>query len=824
MIARFRQGSKKLDVAAAPYSVRGLVPPDVVETYNWQTGTSLNRAGGADLAGVTAQNREWSFDILVRGTNALVIEHDARRLASFLAGYGNADAPLYFEYRENDDLPEPLWGQFGAARRYEVVTAILSIGREYEDYPTHAQAIFARVTLVIKPYPLGAEQQICAASGTVAEDTLFTEDSKSKGLRVMAAGDNKSETPVFGASTMTYTGGTVTWTSGWTVAETLDVVACFDPDYIFPGAQYSARITKRAGIVTGLFTETVNVGNTNNHIFWVIAKRHDGAALTSDDLQYHYAGTDRATTFTHLGNGFYACEWSGAGQAADRAAGVVVKMAHTVYICFHMIEEGSLRTYPFHGDQLGCAWAGTAHASAQTRAAGSVCLNLNEAKFNYGHGAISMIWTPDYASTAAGDRYLFSCGSNSFRAYYTASNDTISFTDGTNTATSAALTFAAGDTLRLLFTWGSSGLFVYLNGTQIATNATYYPATYATYPDVYIGSTTAAASHCGGVIKGFTIYADVPTAAERSAIDTAALALITAGERVDYIPWFWSDAGAYTVENADDGTYQNWGVLAGVPGDEPADWSFIAVTSAVSTLDLCLAQMDVAPFDFIRPYLFMSNNTLGTVSIGTEDTALGTISLTSRTFRLLAGRDVSVAVRAIEADDGTLSWRAGASAAGWGVTGGRYYTDYASVTYGTVGVETDFTPFIPMPEYFKTETDWGMRNNVDVALTAKRASGTANFIRTSYQLVPEPMMRMINPAIVPTMLAVSYSNHRANLIDIDASNYPTRSVDMVIAGRRLEPYPERYNILFNFLAGNNAAASITMALRNLKVTPRWSIL
>jgi len=570
-IAKFIHGRDELDLNSSPYTgIANFTPPSVNTVYNIGTGTSANRLGGGKLISTSQSNRTLSFSVRVMGSSQYAVEGAARRLQLFLDDYSDED-PIYFQFLSTG-VPIPLWGQLGQPLNYEIVTCDVRLTDHYSDSKLRSAGMMVDVSMQVKPVALGVRQLLASSLGAVIEDDLGNANGIVRGLRILPAGDNNSLNPRFQQSS--------DWSDGWTAGSNIIEVKNTDLRFIFPGSNASARLTSK-GATNNSYTESINVGNTNNHIYWVIAKREDSAAITSDDLQYIYDGTSQTTTFTSLGNGFYACEYSRAGEASSKAMGVVVKSGRTVYLCFHMVEEQAVRTYPGCGDDLGWAWTGTYHASASTRTAGRTSIPVDTSSFDIGHGAIAVTWKTDYANTAAGDRFIFSCGSTSLRAYYQASDDKIYFTDHTNTISTAAQTFAAGDILRLIFVWGQSGLAIYKNGSSAASGATFTPPANPT--SVFIGTDDSAANHASGVFMGFTIYPRELTAGEMTAVDATSSAISSTGHRVDFIPWLWTKDGDNAVDNCDDSTYDNWAISGGIPGNLAAstEWYF----SKTSNLD-----------------------------------------------------------------------------------------------------------------------------------------------------------------------------------------------------------------------------------------------
>ena len=137
-------------------------------------------------------------------------------------------------------------------------------------------------------------------------------------------------------------------------------------------------------------------------------------------------------------------------------------------------------------------------AAAVTRNA-SVLTEQTASNIDNVDGTIALQWTPEYAYTDNGafTATLFDAGG--IRATYTSTDRKINLTDGTNTVSSAALTFTKGSTMKLAFRWGPSGLLVYKDGTEAATGATYTAGTINA--NLYIGSNVSSANHSYSNIK-----------------------------------------------------------------------------------------------------------------------------------------------------------------------------------------------------------------------------------------------------------------------------------------------------------------------------------
>lgn len=197
-------------------------------------------------------------------------------------------------------------------------------------------------------------------------------------------------------------------------------------------------------------------------------------------------------------------------------------------------------------------------------------------------GALLFVWRPETASTASGNKYFFeNDGGGAFDGYFNATNDKFYFVVGSNTISSSAQTFAAGDVIRLLFTWGSANkLKIYRDGVQIATGSSFTAPSEMT--NLYAGSNASRANQCLGNFT-LTVWPTEPTAAQVAEIDAAARALTTAGLRVDHLPWMWTDSGTTELNTYRDSDEDNRAIVAGIPGGAPAKYRAMLTHSTTGT-------------------------------------------------------------------------------------------------------------------------------------------------------------------------------------------------------------------------------------------------
>jgi hypothetical protein len=195
-------------------------------------------------------------------------------------------------------------------------------------------------------------------------------------------------------------------------------------------------------------------------------------------------------------------------------------------------------------------------------------------------------WFP---STYGTNQYLFDCGD--FEAYYQASDDKIYFTDGTNTISTAAQTFSAGDLVVLHFVVGPASMKIYKNGIEAATGSAYVPILEST--SFYLGTAAAGVTPCSATFLDFTIWNEQATAAQVLSDYADVNEQISGGDgfgqRLNAIPWLWVEDGN-ALDMYQDSTHMDAAILGGIPGDVAAEtlWSVEAPTTGNRSLLMAL--------------------------------------------------------------------------------------------------------------------------------------------------------------------------------------------------------------------------------------------
>lgn len=816
-VARLVKGSHVLNLdGSGPYAL-GLdfVPPFAQTITQIASGTSANRYGRAEVVGRTAAPQRWSFSVRVIGSSAGEVKAATDNLAAFLDMAGDEDEPLYFEWRPaNPDVPEPIFGQFGVSRRVKILAADeKSLWDIYPVAGTRERVVFLLIGVIHEPYAYGRPQRVASAKGCIIEDTLGTTDGASRGTIVAPSITNKITNPVFGHAT---------WNNDWGVGADLVAQKNTDPRFILWGSA-SARVTRIGTRSNYKLTQAINVGNTNTHQLMAYVKKLDGTAVTAADARLYY-NDHLTTTYTPCGGGWYRLTASFTGINSSVSCGVAIWAFNTpMFVAGVQLAESSTVVPFVFGDMLGCAWTGTPHASASTSTAGSVRIPT-AGILSAGGGTIRMAVRHLSAYDRATNGYLFSDGT--FWAAYAQSAYKWRFFDGTDVVgnAGAAQSFASGDIQILHFVWGPAGKQIYLNGELYDTSATLAAWNVGDY--LYLGSPNAPSQHFNGTFLGFAVF-DRPLTPEQVAADYEqandwARGGDGFGRRLDSIPWFWTKDGDDVLDNADQGSAQNWGVLAGVPGDVPAQTRIQMTVSGHAVapetnpdVSVYLSNLNVPQKDWIDPaFLSKTYSTPSTWNITTAN-HVETITFGSASeYAVIAGRTFSGFVQAADAGSDPL-------------------LSITRVTVASISQDSDAVPIIfdsnrsldsspaaPVPDVRHLQKDYIISGSLAVAL--RRTTGSGNVTYYALQFLPHPIVRIEHKAN-----PVSASSF--GLVYDDGDTYEHYSTANTIwmaqkTGARLDFWPHQFNTLF-VLAGKEdkatGATAVTTTLNSIYVIPRW---
>lgn len=751
------------------------------------------------------------FMLKIIGASAAEVQRGKDEVQFFLM-QGTPDKPVYFEWRESLYIPvEPLLGQRGANKRTMVLDWELGWWDEYTTYDIRKKAAMLLVTLK-NGTVRGKRNKLARAKGGVYQDFVGVTTARSRGVHVCpadATNGNKFTNPIFGHPTSWSTN----WLSGVRATENKS------SQYKLFG-QTSARLTSESG-TTGYYFQRIDfTGNTSTHILSFFAKALNSGEIDDTICEVYYNGLARASTYDSLGDGWFRVWASVTGSnIANTECGIIIYNNQTLFVDGFQMEQNTTITPFFYGDMPGCSWSGVPHETKSLRAA-SYLRHLYYDLVSHDTGTLRVAWRADKPSSS-----------------FSATNGTLIVADGTpgqvwlyynngywkfqynGTTIQIADTFSAGDRRLLYISWSSNGINLVVNGTY-ATGA--YDFTYLT-DYIYIGTNTAFASHIGGTIYGLAAW-DYGASQPQLLNDyNDNWQLVQDDYSLDPIAYAWSTAGDSNVGNADDATYTNYMIIAGIQGDLPALVEAKLQSTSINDADVYLSLLPMDYNAFINPEFlsYIPAAPPDAVSIGTADTTIATIPLDADEFRLLQGKYFCVMLRADEDNTGNnLSLRTGVNLG----SGTVYYSEYEVSNWRVTSTDKsiDTSPAAGLPVNFEIFDVIGLASTPSIVVQGKRASGGALTFNLHYaQILPYPITRLANLAAGAKNLRVLYFDGNAWELTTTDLRYYTYGVR---GDKILRFTPEKYNVLLSFMGkeGVLSEASYVMYYFSVYYTPQWS--
>jgi len=829
-VARLTRGNRTLDLSSGRYSLADdFIPPTTTEHIQTSGGTATNRFGGANRVGMVAVNSSLSFGINISGSSAAEIEQAIRDVDKFLRQAGDESDPLYLEWRPDNNVPaEPIWGQFGAYLRSEVIWGAIYKPQDYGSAGQRTTLLTGvPVEMEIKPYARGLSQRVGSAKGFVWENNIFSEDGLLSGLHIGETYTNFHSNPVFGHST---------YNNGWTAGSNLAISKNTDKRYRLFGKN-SARVISR-GTTLNTFTQSLSltVGQPATLSYYV--KLPDGGVVSATQVEITYNGSTQTTTYSAASNGWYRLRADiTVASVPPHPYGIIVKNGYTVYVDGAQVKEAPKFFNPFmYGDMLGCIWNGTAHASDSTSTETYLRFPA-EQQIDVGGGTMRMVWKTDSANTAyTGNVFLFRNQTSNFGLSFDFTNDRFIFTDGTNSANGATRSFAAGDTFIIHCTWSkANGLKLYVNGAADgAGNATYTPPTLGTYN--YLGSTSIPDQHIGGTFKGLEFYSHEMTAAQALADYNNAQPLIADNQMLSPIPYRWTKDGDDIVDNAIQGTtYHNYAVFGGIPGNVPAETEHLIDVGAMgSETKLILAQAELDEWADPAGNFFRNAGGTATTSadvdsdVRTESVNTTNVFVTALTdinyFDPLAGRSLALIARLSDAGANLTA------ATFWDLTGSNaVLTDFkAIVADATRRVFVLDNILVPTKRDLLAHRRSSMiilDDQVDIGVVLVRTSaGAANVTIDYIFLAPRPLLELTYSGLSASDFFL-ISGREAYIVQASGTQYNLTGKPATVGRDPLELLPNKVNILFSLLGGDGEANTITRTLTYVytDIIPRYAI-
>lgn len=421
--------------------------------------------------------------------------------------------------------------------------------------------------------------------------------------------------------------------------------------------------------------------------------------------------------------------------------------------------------------------------------------------------------------------------SNRIRIIYDATNTRwtitkivggVTFT--TNSSTDAV---ANGDDVHLQLVQNATTLYLYVNGILAASVA----AT-ATMTD---GGTIALGCPATGTLDGVDVILDGWRIMPAAVTSTQALALYEAelpikqdGGQVGPPPYWWTKDGDSTVDNCDDATRDNWGIIGGVGGDLEAETEirlelsidygsriyYLGIRSQGDAFDpstyiFVEAGSNTISADLTASAGSFSKSTNTTMNFYSLTAPLADPSIVLGQYRMLARLNMPTTPVI------SLTPKLDYAGNGVGLLSGKTisYTgaaDWRLVDLGDLFIKSDSRVLLD------DNLIW------QPLLTASAGSsftGQCDFIH----LLPYPYARIEAAAAIPAGATsqLIIENERAFVIN-DLPTYNTQEMNLEYRGAALTVAPQRYNYLFILQAFTTGALTITQTLPvTVYVTPRY---
>lgn len=845
-IARLECGRHKLDLNSGAYALLDFTPPALSESVSLAAGTSANRYSGAQLAARRAETGNLSLGLRVLGSSNAHIEAAIERVGVFLRK-GSTRQPVYLVWRPSASVSfEPSSGQWNASRRCPVVHgSIRKTGQYYGIADLRSQAVLAEIDLTINPVE-GRPHYAALTTGGVFEDWIGTPDGESRGVIVSQGTSNKFTNPVF---------GNATWNTNWSAGADITMQYNLDPEYILFGGVSARLVRDSAGGAYSVY-ESINVGNTNTWTVSFFVKKRDSSAVTSSDIQPRYGGTTSGSgTYMAVGNGWYRVWKNFTGIASSQVCGLTVVNANADYfVDGFQIEEKSYPTTFSYGDQPGCVWSGTAHASATTR---NICIfqmppewqsggHYNDTGFEPAQYSLWLAFrtnfnASEYSVLANQKGYLLYTSLGPRLALH--SSGACSFTDGTNTVTGATATVNPGTIIVLHATLSSAGISLYRNGSLDASSASVTPA--GGLSTIYLGGDGATPGEYSEVtLLGAGVYERALSATEVAA-DYANMSAQARGgdgygQRVDWLPWLWTNifSGGQEVSQYSDSTHYDHFIVGGVPGTLPAktylDGYINSDLDTAGVGGLLLSRLDC---EYAQGYQTVkyTQDLSGTVvagsvggqveqiSVSTTASAYTELPMVQEHLLTLAGQELALLARLSDAGDNLMLRAAYALAASGGAA-----SEWKAITdpgANYVMRLSDFVSFDPHVESGDPAVTFAA--GAGFWLEAKRSSGAAANLNIDFcRIVTRPALLIRGSGSAGISSFHYYSDPLEVLGYVGGGSY--QSDTLIATGDVIEMLPGRHNFV-QASSGNAISGTASVAITEsffpikLRLTPRWAL-
>lgn len=778
--------------------------------------------------------RGWNFSINIGANDSVSTDAETHTAISdlqyFLNMAGDKAEPLYLYYKADDTIPfEPVIGTIGRFHRYKIMRGVVTISNTYGQAKTQKMRVIGcQVRMTIEPEASGQKLLTAEASGGIYQDFIGTERLHSRGLHINEASTNLITDPTFSAA--------------WTDIDG-DQNGNTNYEYILFGNRSSECIANSGTAIMHVISGNINMSNGVLYTVQFYVKRPGSQAVTSavcSLIQVATGGAQTAITanYEYVGNGWYLV-WGTHTQTGDDATasvGINVNNGYTVYLGAAQCEAKAYLTPFFFGDMPDCAWSGTRNASTSTRVAADLYFDgIPEGNSEF---TTVIAWRAGRAETAySGDFYLHM---SSYNLFYDKSETKWTFgRTGSDVVTSAAGQTWARNDLLIFHGTGTPGAFtLYKNGSSIATGAGYRASGSATL-NLYIGTDNVAGSAttwAEGTFVYVGVYPRALTAAQVTASYNEVYSAIYNSDngliQSPGLPYIWTNGTDETIDQAQDATRDGYALLSGIPGDLPAEVEWRVTTTRASTtahnLFLGITPVeynDWAPVDTLKLYddkgaasadASCSGGYYEGVSV--NSTTAWTTNNTATAFlmpQLMSG-PIHILARLFATTANTVQVRGklGLSSIPQVPTTAREISLNSTAKLFYVGSLT--------MQQFEFLEDYN-----------KKASGRIEFLKLN-STTTTAKVDFINYVVGNLQYqpgaASTAATAKAHIIKgtdaAIAATSTTTPIDIyTMRGTPARPYPERYNIVWAWLAEDGGAHVITetVLFNTVYITPKYAI-
>lgn len=792
----------------SPFTVGAdFVPPNAAEIPQIAEGS-----GKARRTGVQYVAQPLSIPVHVEGSTVGHIRANVDRVNSFLRLAGKIDDPTYFDWRPDNLVPyETTLGQSGAYRSVEITQGTMSYGLEY-GWWDHSKLIpNCSLNIIAGPMLDGERQLLAAATGGISEDVVGVLDGMSRGVRIPVGDESEGNwftNPIFSNST---------WNTGWTDGAGMDSSKNIDPEFVIFGT-VSARLASTSD-TTGTFTSSINVGDTDAYMLSAYVLLKTRGVVNSAVAQLHWNGSALTTTFTLIENGIYRLSAPVTGVNGAAAGGILVKSSIVLYSDGFQLEKRDFVTPLMCGDFLGHAWTSAGHGSRSIRKASFIrypAANLTDSYIC----TIRVGWVPDRSTAAFTSGYVTILQSSAVAGFHLKYDAGAGYWVFMNTVI-GGYSWTAGTPYVFHIVINSGTYSLYVNGALFATVDTNYLDPVSGF--VYVGSDATPDNYSGGTYNDYHIFNGALAAADVLANYNDLSPTLTDKRTGSSLIYLWTKDGDNVVDYIDsgDGTYENIAVIGGVPGSVPAKIEAKMTVAGMNNADVYLGLLDVEYGKFIDPEFLTFEGSPTAVTVTSAFGALATFTIDDDEFLLLAGRRFAIMVRGDEDGANNVYLRAGVNPGG-----AYYYSTPESTSWIASGtsVSNDMSPELRVLDDEDFYRYIGITRAASIRVEAQRLTGSATFNFHTAQIMPFPLIRLVNisaSGIAPTIL---YIDGKAREVNASALSY-----GYSVRGSKRDKFgiqPGKYNLLVSSIGAEAIATDDgdTLTYNEVYLTPRWAIL